>query len=131
MAAHPAIRSLPLRGRAIDLLYLDTTYCDPKYTFPPQSSALEACLDACRLLLSSPRTLVLFGSYSIGKERVYLHVARELNITLHVDSAKRRVLDCLVRVRVTPTLALTLTLTVNLTPTLTLTRCSTAWLGLG
>ena len=28
----------------------------------------------CRLLQTSPRTLVLFGTYSIGKERVYLQV---------------------------------------------------------
>ena len=39
MAEHPAIRSLPLRGRTMDLLYLDTTYCDPKHTFPPQAAA--------------------------------------------------------------------------------------------
>ena len=42
MAEHPAIRSLPLRGRAMDLLYLDTTYCDPKHTFPPQAAAPSA-----------------------------------------------------------------------------------------
>ena len=43
------------------------------------------------MLLDSPRTLVIFGSYSIGKERVYLHVARELGISLYVDANKRRV----------------------------------------
>lgn len=52
-------------------------------------------LEACTLLLESPRTLVLFGAYSIGKERVYLHVARSLGIHLYVDAAKRRMLDCL------------------------------------
>lgn len=95
MAAHPAIRSLPQRDRQIDLLYLDTTYCEPRYTFPPQREVLGGVLEACRLLLDSPRTLVLFGAYSIGKERVYLHVARSLGVRLYVDASKRRVLDCL------------------------------------
>ena len=34
MAAHPAVRSLPMRGRRLDVLYLDTTYCDPKWAPP-------------------------------------------------------------------------------------------------
>ena len=95
MAAHPAIRSLPQRDRQVDLLYLDTTYCEPRYSFPPQREVLGGVLEACRLLLDSPRTLVLFGAYSIGKERVYLHVARSLGVRLFVDASKRRVLDCL------------------------------------
>ncbi len=32
-------------------------------------------------------------TYSACKERVYLHVARELNISLYVDSGKRRALE--------------------------------------
>ena len=43
-------------------------------------AAVEAVLRLCRLLLESRRTLVLFGSYTIGKERVYLQVARELRL---------------------------------------------------
>ena len=35
---------------------------------------------------------IYLPTYSVGKERVYLHVARELNISLYVDSGKRRVL---------------------------------------
>jgi DNA cross-link repair 1A protein len=33
MANHPA-----LRGTRIDILFLDTTYCLPKFTFPTQVS---------------------------------------------------------------------------------------------
>jgi hypothetical protein len=38
------------------------------------------------------RVHIYLPTYSVGKERVYLHVARELNISLYVDSGKRRVL---------------------------------------
>ena len=51
--------------------------------------------DWCRLLQASPRTLVLFGAYSIGKERVYLQVGRELGVQIYVDRARWRMLECL------------------------------------
>lgn len=52
-------------------------------------------MDQCRLLLASRRTLVLFGAYSIGKERVYLQVGRELGVRIFVERARWRVLECL------------------------------------
>jgi hypothetical protein len=37
MAAHPA-----LAGQQIDILMLDTTYCQPRWRFPPQGEAVAA-----------------------------------------------------------------------------------------
>ena len=48
------------------------TYLDPKYAFPTQAAAVRHVVDTCRLLLPAERTLVLFGTYSIGKERVFM-----------------------------------------------------------
>ena len=62
MCRHPSLVNLP----CIDALYLDTTYCEPKHVFPTQSATIAAVVDRCRLLVDLPRTLVLFGSYSIG-----------------------------------------------------------------
>eukprot|EP00293_Proteomonas_sulcata_P012322 CAMPEP_0184299542 /NCGR_PEP_ID=MMETSP1049-20130417/10134_1 /TAXON_ID=77928 /ORGANISM="Proteomonas sulcata, Strain CCMP704" /LENGTH=191 /DNA_ID=CAMNT_0026610009 /DNA_START=1 /DNA_END=576 /DNA_ORIENTATION=+ len=42
-----------------------------------------------------PRTLFLVGSYTIGKEEVYLAAARASGIKVHVSAAKRRILECL------------------------------------
>ena len=71
MASHPALLALP---RPLDALYLDTTYCDPRHRFPTQAAVVRAVVERCQLLLDAPRTLVLFGTYSIGKERVFLEV---------------------------------------------------------
>ncbi|KAG9051907.1 hypothetical protein FS842_010848 [Serendipita sp. 407] len=35
---HPSIQ-----GKRLDLIYLDTTYLDPKYCFPPQRMVIDAC----------------------------------------------------------------------------------------
>lgn len=54
--ASPAHVSHPsVAGKRLDLIYLDTTYCNPKYTFPPQPLVIQACVDwvlttAARLL---------------------------------------------------------------------------------
>jgi mRNA degradation ribonuclease J1/J2 len=72
MRRHPALAAIPDGG--LHALYLDTTYLDPKHTFPTQAAVVRHVVDQCRLLTPCQRTLVLFGAYSIGKERVFLQV---------------------------------------------------------
>ena len=76
MLSHPAL----LRARAagsLDTLYLDTTYCDPRWTFPDRDVACEAMAEIVRReLRREPRTLFLVGSYAVGKERAVRAVAR-------------------------------------------------------
>ena len=41
--SHPAVK-----GKRIDHVYLDTTYLDPKYTFPPQPLIISACAELAK-----------------------------------------------------------------------------------
>jgi DNA cross-link repair 1A protein len=144
----------------IDVCYLDTTYLNPKYAFPPQEAVIKACADMCvslskvtpdgndgweqmkrqragegmtkfiqrensvkeekaedgtedlmkvernpkasQQIISSTneaknrgRLLVVIGTYSIGKERVCLGVARALNSKIFAPTAKRRIVAAL------------------------------------
>jgi DNA cross-link repair 1A protein len=93
MPRHPALRAIPPGG--LTALYLDTTYLNPQYRFPTQQAAIRHVVETCRLLLPAQRTLVLFGSYSIGKERVFLEVGRELGVRIGVERSKARLLECM------------------------------------
>lgn len=74
-------------------LFLDTTYCDPRYDFPAQAAVLGWVGEVVRALgASARRTLVVVGAYSIGKERVYLTVAKALDALICVDAERRRTL---------------------------------------
>lgn len=91
------MRSYPvLRNARIHTLYLDTTYCDPKYRFPPQQDVINFVVKVTKNVLSrDPKTLVVVGAYSIGKERVFLGIAKALGVQIHADSHRRRILACL------------------------------------
>nr|CAD7397006.1 unnamed protein product [Timema cristinae] len=121
--ADPKMESYPcFWNLAIDRLYLDTTYCDPKHSFPSQSDTIAKVLEVTKSNLRvEPRTLVLCGSYTIGelccgpwcksgrgrggkitdillfagKEKVFLAVADLLNSKIWAAPDKRRVLRCL------------------------------------
>nr|CAD7398112.1 unnamed protein product [Timema poppensis] len=95
--ADPKMESYPcFWNLAIDRLYLDTTYCDPKHSFPSQSDTIARVLEVTKSnLRAEPRTLVLCGSYTIGKEKVFLAVANLLNSKIWAAPDKRRVLRCL------------------------------------
>lgn len=90
----PEIQSI-LKDNILDGLYLDTTYCQVKAPLPSQSDAVEA---ACKAIMdaysSSDKTLIVIGSYTIGKERLFLEVARRLGCQIYVTPEKHRVITC-------------------------------------
>ncbi|KAD1326118.1 hypothetical protein E3N88_43011 [Mikania micrantha] len=79
----------------VHTLVLDTTYCDPQYDFPKQEAVIQYVLEAIQAEAFNKRTLFLIGSYTIGKERVFMEVARVLRKKIYVTAAKMRVLECL------------------------------------
>ncbi len=60
----------------VDKLYLDTTYLKPEYDFPSQSSVIDAAVKLVKKhLIQHPETLICVGSYTIGKERIFVAIA--------------------------------------------------------
>ncbi|PON61631.1 Receptor-like tyrosine-protein kinase [Trema orientale] len=96
-----------LRTRPIHTLILDTTYCNSQaslhgnngiancYDFPKQEAVIQFVIDAIQAETFNPKTLFLIGSYTIGKERLFLEVARVLRKKICVTAAKLRILKCL------------------------------------
>ncbi|KAG6019931.1 hypothetical protein E4U41_003030, partial [Claviceps citrina] len=137
-----------LGEQVIDICYLDTTYLNPKYSFPPQDDVVKACADLCASLSPDPeskdddgdfwekrarekgtqavstyfarakqqsgdqsgdgdgkaeqprqprqprlgqRLLVVCGTYSIGKERICIAVAKALRTKIFANPGKMRI----------------------------------------
>lgn len=128
------------KQQKIDVCYLDTTYLNPKYSFPSQEEVIKACADMCVSLkkeraeendawevvkreragtgmtkfvqnatikseddsiamsLSSSkdtkprgRLLVVCGTYSIGKERICMGIARALDCKIWAPPGKLKI----------------------------------------
>ncbi|XP_039016858.1 DNA cross-link repair 1A protein-like [Hibiscus syriacus] len=79
----------------INTLILDTTYCNPQYDFPKQEDVIQFVIEAIQAETFNPKTLFLIGSYTIGKERLFLEVACVLRRKVYITAAKLRLLECL------------------------------------
>ncbi|XP_072281160.1 DNA cross-link repair 1A protein [Pyxicephalus adspersus] len=95
--AHTSMERYPaLIGRKIHTLYLDTTYCSPEYTFPPQQEAVQFAVNtAFEMVTLYPRTLVVCGTYSVGKEKVFLAIAEVLGCKVCMSIDKHKTMQCL------------------------------------
>jgi hypothetical protein len=62
------------RAKPVDTVYLDTTYADEQYVFPSQKDIISKALKVMwsEFVLPDRDTLFVFGSYTIGKERIYM-----------------------------------------------------------
>jgi DNA cross-link repair 1A protein len=87
------------------VVYLDTTYCDPQYNFPPQEQTILSVLDCVqneiendeadiKTKTSDKKTLFVFGAYGIGKERVFMSVAANLNMKVYVEPSRYKAMMC-------------------------------------
>lgn len=84
-----------IRSGQLDYLHLDTTYCDARYAFPRQRDVVSAVVAAAQRenTRTRGRCLFFFGTYSIGKERVFLAVADALNLRIFAGKRKRSILS--------------------------------------
>lgn len=102
---HPALQ------QGVDIVYLDTTYLNPRYCFPAQPQVIDACTDlvvAARCGQAAPARqpalswkaptparpsssdlLVIVGTYSIGKEKLVLALARTLDTAVYCIDARK------------------------------------------
>ncbi|WCJ37657.1 5' exonuclease Apollo [Euphorbia peplus] len=70
-----------LKGESVDILYLDNTYCNPSFGFPPRQFAADQVVD---LIQSHPEHDVIIGIDSLGKEDLLLHISHKLNTKIWV-----------------------------------------------
>ncbi|XP_071203082.1 DNA cross-link repair 1A protein isoform X1 [Salvelinus alpinus] len=80
----------------VQTLYLDTTYCSPEYTFPTQQEVINLAANTAFMCVTlNPRTLVVCGSYSVGKEKVFLALAEVLGSKVCLSRDKFNTMCCL------------------------------------
>ncbi|XP_077733688.1 DNA cross-link repair 1A protein [Canis aureus] len=94
--ADPTMERSRLAGQKVHTLYLDTTYCSPEYSFPSQQEVIQFAINtAFEAVTRNPRVLVVCGTYSIGKEKVFLAIADVLGSRVAMSQEKYKTLQCL------------------------------------
>ncbi|XP_032137577.1 DNA cross-link repair 1A protein isoform X1 [Sapajus apella] len=94
--ADPSMERSLLAKRKVHMLYLDTTYCSPEYTFPSQQEVIQFAINtAFEAVTLNPRALVVCGTYSIGKEKIFLAIADVLGSKVGMSQEKYKTLQCL------------------------------------
>ncbi|XP_065851646.1 uncharacterized protein [Euphorbia lathyris] len=95
----------------VDILYLDNTYCNPSFDFPPREVAAKQVVD---IIESHPGHDIIIGIDSLGKEDLLLHISHKLNTKIWVWPERLQTMHllgfddifttrtCLTRVRAVP-----------------------------
>lgn len=83
-----------------DAVFLDTTYCHPKFQFPTQEESVDYIVDVVGKIggesdRSTRNVLFLVATYVVGKEKILLELARRYKRKVHVDARKMEVLRVL------------------------------------
>ncbi|KAJ4821469.1 DNA ligase [Rhynchospora pubera] len=89
-----------LRFIGADAIFLDTTYCNPKFCFSSQEESIDYIVRTIQRIRdeykgSEEKMLFLIATYVIGKEKILVEIARKCNCLLHVDSRKMQILSIL------------------------------------
>lgn len=84
-----------------DAVFLDTTYCNPKFVFPSQDESIDYIVGVIERLrvenvgVAANNVLFLVATYVIGKERILVEISRRCKRKIHVNERKMAVLRAL------------------------------------
>ncbi|KAK9156005.1 hypothetical protein Sjap_003485 [Stephania japonica] len=70
-----------LKGGTIDFLYMDNTYCNPSYSFPPKEVVANQVV---KIISAYPDHDVVIAINTLGKEDLLIHISKALNIKIWV-----------------------------------------------
>ncbi|KJE92634.1 DNA cross-link repair protein 1B [Capsaspora owczarzaki ATCC 30864] len=74
----------------VDVLYLDNTYCDPKFAFPTREAGVDAVVD---IIEQHPDHRVMIGIDTLGKEELLEAVALRLQTWIVVSQSRLNALQ--------------------------------------
>ncbi|PIN13556.1 ATP-dependent DNA ligase I [Handroanthus impetiginosus] len=81
-----------------DAVFLDTTYCNPKFVFPSQEESIDYIVGVIKRMGVeneggvAKNVLFLVATYVIGKEKILMEIAKRCERKIHVSSRKMEVL---------------------------------------
>lgn len=84
-----------------DAVFLDTTYCNPKFVFPSQDESIDYIVRVIERLgaenvgANSKNVLFLVATYVIGKERILMEISRRCKRKIHVSGRKMAIIGAL------------------------------------
>lgn len=78
-----------------DSVFLDTTYCNPKFVFPLQDESVEYVVDVINSVGGKESVLFLVATYVIGKEKILLEISRKCGRKVYVDERKMEIMRVL------------------------------------
>ncbi|GKU97649.1 hypothetical protein SLEP1_g10767 [Rubroshorea leprosula] len=83
-----------------DAIFLDTTYCNPKFVFPSQEESVEYVVNVVgriggEYMESKKSVLFLVATYVVGKEKILVEIASRCHRKIHVDGKKMAILHVL------------------------------------
>ncbi|KAI3465672.1 hypothetical protein Pfo_022335 [Paulownia fortunei] len=81
-----------LKNETLDVLYLDNTYCNPRYSFPSREVAARQVVD---IITSHPKHEIIIGIDSLGKEDLLLYISCALNIKIWVWPERLQIMHLL------------------------------------
>ncbi|XP_055703555.1 DNA cross-link repair 1A protein-like [Phlebotomus papatasi] len=82
----------------IDTIYLDTTYLESQIHLPSQDESIQTAVMETQKFLEKnigQKCLVIVGTYVIGKEKVWLTLAKKFNFRVWLESQRRRAVECM------------------------------------
>ncbi|KAK2157546.1 hypothetical protein LSH36_189g05006, partial [Paralvinella palmiformis] len=70
--------------------------CKPAYCFPSQKTVIDISVNlSTKFIDYNPTGVIVVGSYTIGKERIFTAISEALDCKIYVTSEKRQILSCL------------------------------------